>query len=458
MGKRIFAASIILGWLSATSAQSQADRAAFTARRQQVAAKLDSGILLLHAAGGMKTWESNGFHQDPSFEYFTGLPNLQNGILVIDGGSGRTWLFIQGRPNRPQNPAFTGAAAVFIDTGAVSERALELDHVVAWDRFASVIDSLNAGRQSPVLYLDGGGQTGRMLGRESNPSGLAPVSNPYRTWRFAITQRWPKVEIRDAWPAIDEVRSVKSPEELDKMRKAAAATVAAIHAAARAIRPGVTQRAVEGVAVAAALANSSDGPSLWPWIRSGGNSLNAPLFDAFFDVHNLDRTMKPGDIVRVDLGFDYDEYKGDAGRTFPVSGHFTPAQREALDLLTGAYKAGVAAMRVGASQADVIAAFKQYVLSHQASLTVPAVRDIAASLATVTGLPIHGLGLDMAEGVPAKFVENNVICFEPGVVVDGQQLFVEDTILITRDGPQILNPPMPYSAVELERWMVEGRR
>jgi hypothetical protein len=48
----------------------------------------------------------------------------------------------------------------------------------------------------------------------------------------------------------------------------------------------------------------SNGPSLWPWIRSGSNSLGSALFAAFFDFSNLDRVMKAGDIVRVDLGCD----------------------------------------------------------------------------------------------------------------------------------------------------------
>jgi Xaa-Pro aminopeptidase len=77
------------------------------------------------------------------------------------------------------------------------------------------------------------------------------------------------------------------------------------------------------------------------------------LFTAFFDSTNLDRVMKAGDIVRVDLGCDSGMYKGDLGRTVPVTGHFDAGQKEALDLLTGAYLAGVDAMKEGAVRRDI---------------------------------------------------------------------------------------------------------
>jgi Xaa-Pro aminopeptidase len=67
--------------------------------------------------------------------------------------------------------------------------------------------------------------------------------------------------------------------------------------------------------------------------------------------------------------------------------------------------------------------------------------------------PIHGLGVDMAEGAPKVFREGNVVCYEPGLIAGGQQYFVEDTILITHNGHEILNPALPYSPADIEREM-----
>jgi Xaa-Pro aminopeptidase len=51
----------------------------------------------------------------------------------------------------------------------------------------------------------------------------------------------------------------------------------------------------------------------------------------------------------------------------------------------------------------------------------------------------------------------NVICFEPGVTVRGDSFFVEDTLLITKTGHEILNPPLPYSAADIEKAMAAER-
>jgi Xaa-Pro aminopeptidase len=63
----------------------------------------------------------------------------------------------------------------------------------------------------------------------------------------------------------------------------------------------------------------------------------------------------------------------------------------------------------------------------------------------------------MAEGNPKVFREGNVVCYEPALVAQDQAYFVEDTILITRDGHEILNPALPYSPSDLERGMASRR-
>jgi len=67
------------------------------------------------------------------------------------------------------------------------------------------------------------------------------------------------------------------------------------------------------------------------------------------------------------------------------------------------------------------------------------------------------LGVDMAEGAPKVFSEGNVVCYEPVLVAGNQAYFVEDTILITRDGHEILNPALPYAPGDIERGMAKGR-
>ena len=456
--RRWIALALVAGTTAQQHVQAQPfSREELRVRHAAALERIGSGLLLIHASGGMKRWEESGFHQDPSFYYLTGLINAQNAVLVLDGARRASWLFVPPIPRRVDSTRLVGPERWFIRAGRDAEEELAIDRVLPWESLGSTIDSLLGTQTAPTLFVDAGGQTGAQLGRQSNPADILPVSNPYVLWRSAVEHRWPRATVKDAWPLLDAARSVKSPAELLELRRAAVATADAIVAVARAIRPGLTQHELEGVAIAAAAKRGSDGPSLWPWIRSGDLSRTNVLFDAFYDYANLDRVMREGDIVRVDLGFDSRGYKGDAGRTFPVSGRFTTAQQRGLALLNGAYLAGATALREGFSPESVVTRAKSYVREH--AIEVVGTRDslaIAQLLATMSW-PLHGLGLDMAEGTPAAFHAGNVICFEPKIRVDGQDLFVEDTFLITATGHEILNPQLPYAPNALEKLMTSGQ-
>jgi len=76
-------------------------------------------------------------------------------------------------------------------------------------------------------------------------------------------------------------------------------------------------------------------------------------FAAFFDSIDLDRVTQAGGIVRVDSSYDSRKSEGDLDRSVPVTGHFDAGQKEALDLLTGAYMAGLDTMKEGGGRRDV---------------------------------------------------------------------------------------------------------
>src|SRR5215471_14026889 len=66
----------------------------FQARRQSVVKTASDGIVLLHSFSAPKSWNDSGFQQDSNFYYFTGLENLHDAILAIDGTTKETWLFV----------------------------------------------------------------------------------------------------------------------------------------------------------------------------------------------------------------------------------------------------------------------------------------------------------------------------------------------------------------------------
>ncbi|HEY1435838.1 MAG TPA: M24 family metallopeptidase, partial [Thermoanaerobaculia bacterium] len=177
-------------------------------------------------------------------------------------------------------------------------------------------------------------------------------------------------------------------------------------------------------------------------------------FESLGDYRHLNRVMRAGEIARVDVGCDRDHYKGDVGRTAPVSGRFDAGQRETWELLVAAYRAGLAVFRDGVTRDRVFAASLAEVRRRQPALATALGKKAAETLLAKDGLQwweIHGVGLDSAEGMPETLRAGMTVDFEPIFSVDGQGFYLEDMILVTATGHEILTPGLPYAADEIER-------
>lgn len=412
--------------------------------------RLPGGLLLLHARSALKTADQSGFHQDASFYYFTGLENAMSAILVVDAPAQESWLFV---------PSKLGGLAdamrqPFVRAGAEAEAQLKIEHVVGWEEFAPYMERRMAADPKLIIYCDEGGFSNLWLGYESNPPGLAVVENPFRLWRRTIEERWPKATVKSASQAIIEMRAIKSEAEIEVMRRVARSSAAALRAGLGALRPDRFQREVEAEIVRECIRSGGEGPSFWPWAMSGPNSAFPAPLAAFADYRHLNRVMQRGEVARLDVGCAVDHYEGDVGRTAPVSGRFDAGQRETWELLISAYRVGLAAIRDGALTADVIAASLREVERLKDTMKTPLGRKAVAVLLSRDGAEYwqaHGVGLEAAETSPVVLRSGMIVAFEPIFTVEGQGFYLEDMILVTRDGHEILSTGLPYSADEIER-------
>src|SRR5438874_13662087 len=92
------------------------DTSEFQARRQSVMNAASDGILLLHSFSGPKSWRDAGFQQDSNFYYLTGLENLHDAILAVDGTTKESWLFVMVPTERQQRrfDALSGWDSVYL--------------------------------------------------------------------------------------------------------------------------------------------------------------------------------------------------------------------------------------------------------------------------------------------------------------------------------------------------------
>ena len=270
-------------------------------------------------------------------------------------------------------------------------------------------------------------------------------------WRNAF----PDASIRSAKQAIHALRSRKSEREVEILRANARLTAAALVSVARSIEPGMRQRQAESVVVDGCIAGGGQGPSFWPWIMSGPNAQLDNLVQAFFRYEQLDREMEDGEVIRVDIGCAANGYGGDVGRTLPVSGRFTESQAEAWDLLVAGYEAGLAVMAGGVPVSAVREASVAAIRDRANGLRTDQARMAAgAILEGGEGIwHIHGVGVESGEDAASVLEPGAVVAYEPMVAAGTDTFYLEDMILITEDGAEVLSRGLPRSAAGIEAMM-----
>jgi Xaa-Pro aminopeptidase len=324
--------AVLLGTIAASNA---VDNAALRKRRQSAAHEFHDGILLLHALSRMDI-AADGYRQDPYFYYLTGQENAVSAVLAIDGKSGESWLFL------PSQPPFSKAGLKpTLVPGPDAARQTGIDHVVDWTDLQAFLADHAA--SSPAIYYTREG----LGGFDEMPSNLlSPKDAGEPLWLQIILERWPSLAAKDGTNSLNNLMAVQDLDELSSVHSVAKATVTAINTGMRAIRPGVSQRAVESAVESACWAAGSHGSNFWPWVMSGENAVFPNPLASLASYDHLDRKMQSGELVRLDVGCEYKHYLGDLGRIVPVSGHYTDDQRN-LNIFVAAYRKGVSTLRAG---------------------------------------------------------------------------------------------------------------
>jgi Xaa-Pro aminopeptidase len=420
-----------------------ADTTEFQERRQRAAALFHDGILLVHARSVLEL-SGDGFRQDPVFYYFTGLESTASALLAIDGRSGQSSLFLS-LPARSSalaesmDPLSVKSLPPEVSPGTEAAARLGIDHVEEWSALESFL-AKNARSLSTLYYAPQ-----RFSLEELPPSLLAAQGPSPPLWAVTIAKKWPTLHLEDGGARIFALMAVQSPAEMESVRRAANATVRAILAGMKAIKPGATQRVAE-VAVENACWQNARGVSSWPWVMAGEKGIFPHPWASLLRYDHLNGVMQAGDLVRLDVGCEWEHYQGDLGRTVPVSGHYSDEQRETWNIFVAAYQAGVKSLRDGTTQDQVVNAWRRELVRHRATArTAMAQRAIdtwsKSDNTPYLGMP-HTMNLD-AGSVDGPLRAGMTVDFEPIVSIDGQGFFLEDMFLITKDGVELLTPRCP---------------
>jgi Xaa-Pro aminopeptidase len=152
--------------------------------------------------------------------------------------------------------------------------------------------------------------------------------------------------------------------------------------------------------------------------------------------------------VLVDTGALLDGYRADITRTLPVSGRFSPRQRQVYDAVLAAEEAAIAACRPGATLGEVHAVAHASI--DRAGFGPAFIHGIGHHL----GLETHDVG-----DVHRPLAPGAVVTIEPGVYLEdeGLGIRIEDDVLVTDAGPIVLSQSIPRDGAAVERWLAESR-
>lgn len=393
--------------------------AEYAARRDSLAARVDSGVVLAFGRREpINHWPP--FYQNPSFRYLTGfLESNAAFVMVKRGGRVTATLFVE-KPNA-RAALYLGArkspAQVASDLG-LGARFM--------DDFQQVVDSL-AATGLPLHYVSDA-QSGEYATVDSLSFG--------RTFTAALRARHPRVQQTDITPVVHQLRARKSAAELAIIRKAADVSSKAHEEVMRTIRPGMKESEIQAIMEATYRRLGADGPGYTSIVGAGGNSTILHWPASFQEA-------KPGDVVLMDVAAYYDGYSADVTRTVPVDGTYTPAARAVYEIVLEAQKAAERQIKPGVPRR--VPTDSAYVVLKAGLTRLNLIQSATATFDPPPGLCpgtwanadgscpqwylyvyhgfIHGIGLDVHDPAqfsdvpPHHFQDGDAFTIEPGIYV-----------------------------------------
>ena len=159
------------------------------------------------------------------------------------------------------------------------------------------------------------------------------------------------------------------------------------------------------------------------------------------------RRMQDGEVVLIDFAPEVDHYTSDVTRTFPVNGRFSGAQAEIYDAVLAAQAAGIAVVKPGARIADVEEACRDAI--HELGLS----RLIRHGACHSVGMAVHDPGLSHRQ----ELAVGMAFTIEPGLYDPTTNIGVriEDVVVVTEDGCEVISADVPRTRAEIEELMAE---
>ncbi len=417
------------------------DKAEYAARRAKFMEKIPDGVAIILGAQPLTSYHY--YYQNNDFLYLCGV-EVPNAVLVIDGIRKETILFFTAHERLLRNEGLS--TDILKDPLGVTG----VDRVLKIEELETALGEM-AG-QTKIFYTPFSPEE---LMRECSREKLRTlqrimVNNPWdgrqtREMQFVsrLQEKFPGVEILDCSSLIWELRVIKSPAEIEVMRRAARIGVKAISEVMKATRPGMYEYELSALYNYIAEKEGAQNLAYYMIISSGENH-------PYVHYYKHDRLLKDGDFIVMDIGPDVNYYDTDITISYPVNGKFTARQKEIYEAALAVHEANISVYRPGLTAQEVVKEVAEILTKQGFDLSLDHFKRLRGGFGHYVGLAVHDVG-----GGPRVLQPGMVFANEPLAIFPEENLGVrvEDTVLITDSGCEVLTAGIPRTVKDIEKFM-----
>ena len=413
----------------------------FGARRKaMLAAMKESSILVLYSGESVPASMDEGYPFDANhhFFYLTGLRRENMALVLVKAGGKESQVLFIEEPV-PSQERWTGKRVTIAEAKAISG----MDDVRYIDGLSGYVGARVARDGVENAYFD------------CYRNAYADMDSYNMLKAKAFASVYPAVRLRDAHPILARMRMVKDESEIALIRKAVALTDTGLRHMLSRLRPGQMEYQAQVEFEYAIRMAGAEGTA---FATIAGSGINGCMLH--YGTNHC--RMEDGTLLLVDLGARYEGYRADITRTYPVSGRYSARQKEIYDIVLAANRAVASAARPGVTLRELNELCKK-VLAEGLIAIGKIEKEEEIGTYYMHGVS-HHLGIDTHDatsGEQAGLMPGMVITNEPGLYIDEETVGVriEDDLLITQDGCEVLSEQIPRTTEEIEAIMAaaEGK-
>ena len=401
------------------------------------------------------------YHQDPNLYYLTGYKEPHSVLLVFKESqtneSGQNYneiFFVQER--NPMAEMWNGKR---MGTEGV-KGTLGIDNAFNGSEFASY--NIDFSKFDKVMFYDfqndvrdtrSDADLFSLIEQFKEKSGYSANANSLSAERPVNN-----LDVRGLDVIMNNLRGIKTAEELDLLRKAVLISAVGQREVMKAMRPGLSETEIQGIHEFVFKKYGSEYEGYPSIVGAGHNGCILHYID------NNKPEINSEEMILMDLGAEYHGYTADVTRTIPVDGKFSPEEKAIYDLVYKAQEEAIQMCKPGTTFSEISAVARQIINKGLVDLGIIS-DETDRHLYYPHGLS-HHIGLDVHDkGNYGAMEENMVITVEPGIYIpEGSDcdekwwniaVRIEDDILITKDGFELLSAFAPRTTEEIEKLMKE---